>query len=71
MEVQEVEVIVDDDGNVTIEVHGVKGMACVEITEDLVEALAGEIESQELTSEAYATVQEDVQDHQRLQDGSE
>jgi hypothetical protein len=71
MELQEVEVLIEKDGRVRIEVHGVKGMSCLEITKDLLDALGGEIESQELTSEAYETVQEEVQDQQRLQDGSE
>jgi DNA-binding protein YbaB len=71
MELQEVEVLIEKDGRVRIEVHGVKGMSCLEITKDLLDALGGEIESQELTSEAHATVQEDVQDQQRLQDGLE
>ena len=53
MELQEVEVIIDRNGEVRIEVQGVKGRACLELTEDLVEALGGKVAEQELTAEAY------------------
>lgn len=69
MEVQEIEVFIDRDGQVRIEVHGVKGMACLDLTRGLEEALGGEVEERELTSEAYATVQEQVQEQQRLRGG--
>jgi hypothetical protein len=69
MELQEIEVLIDEDGRVHIEVRGVKGMGCLDLTQDLEEALGGEIESREMTPEAYETVQEQVQDRQRLQDG--
>lgn len=69
MELQEIEVFIDKDGKVRIEVRGVKGMSCLDFTKDLEEALGGEVEEREMTPEAYETVQEKVQDHQRLQDG--
>jgi hypothetical protein len=69
MELQEIEVFIDEDGRVRIEVRGIKGMGCLDLTRDLEEALGGEIESREMTPEAYETVQEQVQDWQRLQDG--
>jgi hypothetical protein len=69
MELQEIEVFIDENGRVRIEVRGVKGMGCLDLTRDLEEALGGEIESREMTPEAYETVQEQVQDWQRLQDG--
>ena len=69
MELQEIEVVIDKDGKVRIEVRGVKGMSCLDLTKDLEEALGGEVEEREMTPEAYETVQEQVQDHQRLQDG--
>lgn len=69
MEVQEIEVFIDKDGQVRIEVHGVKGMACLDLTRDLEEALGGEVEERELTSEAYATVQEQVKERQQLREG--
>ena len=69
MELQEIEVFIDEDGKVRIEVRGVKGMSCLDLTKDLEEALGGEVEEREMTPEAYETVQEQVQDHQRLRDG--
>lgn len=69
MGLEEIEVFIDKDGQVRIEVRGVKGMSCLDLTKDLEEALGGEVEEREMTSEAYATVQEQVQDYQRLQDG--
>ena len=69
MELQEIEVVIDKDGKVRIEVRGVKGMSCLDLTKDLEEALGGEVEEREMMPEAYETVQEQVQDHQRLQDG--
>ncbi len=69
MPVEEVEVFVDESGRVQIEVHGVKGMGCLDLTKDLEEALGGEVESREMTAEAYATVQEDVEDRQKLYGG--
>jgi hypothetical protein len=69
MEIQEVEVIIDKDGEVKIEVHGVKGTSCLDITADLEAALGGEIESREMKPDAYATVQEQTRDHERLQNG--
>ena len=68
MELQEVQVIIDKNGDVHIEVHGVKGMSCVDLTKDLEEALGGEVESRELTMDAYETVQEDLPNCQHLQE---
>jgi hypothetical protein len=71
MAIEEVEVVIDAHGRVQIEVHGVKGMQCLDLTKDLEQALGGEIESREMTAEAYATVQEkvEVQDREQLGDG--
>jgi hypothetical protein len=43
-------------------VRGVAGMECLTQTEDLVELLGGEIESRELTDEAFVEVEQDAQD---------
>jgi hypothetical protein len=69
MELQEIEVFIDKNGQVRIEVHGVKGMSCLDLTEDLEAALGGEVESREMTHEAYETVQEQIQDRRQLRDG--
>jgi hypothetical protein len=52
MELHEVEVVIDANGEVQIEVRGVKGHACLDLTDDLVAALGGEVREQELTAEA-------------------
>ena len=52
MELQEIEVFIDKDGKVRIEVRGVKGSACLDLTKALEEALGGEVENRELTPEA-------------------
>ena len=69
MELQEIEVYIDKDGQVRIEVRGVQGMSCLDLTADLEAALGGEVESREMTPEAYETVQDQVQDRRRLRDG--
>ncbi len=69
MGLEEIEVFIDKDGKVRIEVRGVKGMSCLDLTKDLEEALGGEVEDREMTPEAYETVQEQTQDYQKLQDG--
>jgi hypothetical protein len=69
MELQEIEVFIEKDGRVRIEVRGVKGMSCLDLTKGLEEALGGQVESREMTPEAYETVQEQVQEQQRLREG--
>ena len=69
MGLEEIEVFIDKDGKVRIEVRGLKGMSCLDLTKDLEEALGGKVEEREMTPDAYETVQEQVQDHQRLQNG--
>jgi hypothetical protein len=48
-----VEITIGPDGKVEMQVSGVAGMDCVSETEDLVRLVGGEVESQELTGEAY------------------
>jgi hypothetical protein len=70
MEIQEIEVFIDKDGQVRLEVRGVKGTSCLDLTTDLEAALGGEVESREMTPEAYETAQDQVQDQRRLRDGA-
>ena len=58
MELQEIEVFVERDGQVRVEVRGVKGMSCLDLTRGLEDALGGQVEAREMTPEAYETVQE-------------
>ena len=64
VEFEEVEVFIDKDGRIQLHVKGVKGMSCLDTTKSLEEALGGEVESKEMTSDAYETVQEIVQNRQ-------
>ena len=69
MELQEIEVFIEKDGRVRIEVRGVKGEACLDLTRALEVALGGEIEAREMTPEATEKHQEQVQRGQRLRNG--
>lgn len=68
MELQEVDVFIDKNGEVRIEVRGVKGQSCLDITKDLEDALGGQIQHREMTPEAQEVAQSQ-QDRQRLQGG--
>jgi hypothetical protein len=57
-----VEVSIGPDGTVAMSVRGVAGMECLTQTEDLVQLLGGDIESRELTDEAYLDVEQDAED---------
>jgi hypothetical protein len=59
---EEIEVSISPDGVVAMSVRGVGGMECLTRTEDLVHLLGGDIESRELTDEAYVDTEQDVQD---------
>ena len=65
MEFQEIEVLIDQDGKVYIQVRGVKGTACLDITRELEEALGGQIELREMTPEALEKITEQVERLQR------
>lgn len=60
MEVQEIEVVIDPDGTTRIEVRGVNGPACLDVTADLESALGGEVVTREMTAEAQATVGDEI-----------
>lgn len=57
-----IEVSIAADGTVAMSVRGVAGMECLTRTEDLVQLLGGDIESRELTDEAYLDAEEEAQD---------
>ncbi|XRQ12093.1 DUF2997 domain-containing protein [Actinomadura welshii] len=63
-----VEVVIKKDGSVEIHVTGIDGTACLTTTEELVELLGGQIESQELTAEAYNQAYGSVDESQEQQD---
>ncbi len=65
MELQEVEVFIEKDGRVRVEVRGVKGMSCLEVTQALEAALGGQVQDRQLTPEAYDAAQEQHQGQQQ------
>ena len=67
MEIQEIEVFIDAEGQVEVKVHGVKGTSCLDVTRPLEAALGGAVELREMTHEAEETVSDEVQDRQRQQ----
>ncbi len=68
MELQEVDVFIEKNGEVRIEVRGVKGNSCLRVTAALEEVLGGQVLSREMTPEAQEAVPESVQDQQRQYD---
>lgn len=52
MELQEIEVTIGKDGQIQIQVRGVKGTKCLELTKELEEALGGEILARIMSPEA-------------------
>lgn len=52
MEMQEIEVTIGKDGQVQLQVRGVQGLKCLEITKELEEALGGEILARIMNPEA-------------------
>ncbi len=67
MELQEIEVTIGKDGQVQIQVRGVNGLKCLEITKDLEAALGGEILARIMTPEALEQEnQADVDPDQHL-----
>jgi hypothetical protein len=51
MEVQQIEVTIDENGQVQIHVTGIQGDACLEITRPLEQALGGQL-TRQMTPEA-------------------
>ena len=62
MELQEIDVFIEKDGQVRVEVRGVKGTSCLDITAALEQALGGQIAEREMTAESFETAQEWLQD---------
>ena len=58
MEMQEITVVIDKDGQVRVEVRGVKGGSCLDVTKGLEEALGGQVEDRQMTPEAQEVGEE-------------
>jgi len=61
-EIQEIDVYVKPDGSVKIEVRGVKGQKCLDLTKDIEQLLGGRITERVHTDEFNAAEQEQTQD---------
>jgi hypothetical protein len=66
MEIQEIDVLIEKDGRVSVSVRGVMGPKCLALTQDLEKTLGGEVLSRVMTSEAAAISEEEVPQRQRL-----
>ena len=55
MNIEEIEVVITNDGKVEIHVRGVKGQSCLELTAPLEEVLGGVVEVREMTAESMDT----------------
>ena len=64
MELQEIDVFIEKDGQVKIEVRGVKGTSCLNLTKDLEAVLGSQTVAREMTPEADEVGQEQVQQQQ-------
>ena len=58
MEMQEITVVIEKDGQVRVEVRGVKGTSCLDVTRGLEEALGGKVEDRQMTPEAQEVGEE-------------
>ncbi|HPA32633.1 MAG TPA: DUF2997 domain-containing protein [Anaerolineaceae bacterium] len=63
MDIQEIEITINKQGQVEVHVRGVKGKTCLELTRALEEALGGEVILREMTPEADETTDNPL-DHQ-------
>jgi hypothetical protein len=62
MELQEIDIFIEKDGQVRLEVRGVKGTSCLDLTKALELALGGEVSSRDMKPEAYeVNEQSDIQ----------
>jgi hypothetical protein len=55
---QEITVVIDKNGQVSVEVRGVKGTSCLDVTKGLEEALGGQVEDRQMTPEAQEVGEE-------------
>lgn len=69
MELQEVDVYIEPDGQVRVEVRGVRGRACLALTAGLEAALGAEVVSREMTAEADVGIEAGTVERDSLQRG--
>lgn len=69
LDLHEIEVFIDKNGEVVIQVRGVKGKQCLDLTAPLEELLGNQVKERELTYEAYEeTGQSEEQLQQKLRE---
>jgi hypothetical protein len=61
VDIETVKVVINADGQVMIEVDGAHGPVCLQVTDDIVKMLGGDVLSQQLTAEYY--VEQAVSEH--------
>jgi hypothetical protein len=66
MELQEIEVVIGKDGQVQVQVRGVKGTRCLDLTKELEEALGGEILARIMSPEALDSEEPGIDTDQEL-----
>jgi hypothetical protein len=59
LDVQEIHVFIEKNGEVRLEVRGVKGESCLDLTQALEAALGGDVIAREMTAEAAEQVREE------------
>jgi hypothetical protein len=69
VEIQEVDVFIAPDGQVRLEVRGVKGKKCLALTEDIEKLLGGVVASREMTPEYDEEDQATVETSSELKSG--
>ncbi|MBM3838676.1 MAG: DUF2997 domain-containing protein [Verrucomicrobia bacterium] len=65
MELEEIDVFIEKDGQVRIEVRGVKGAHCLTVTKELEQALGGQVVQREMTPEAGEPARQSEDQQQR------
>jgi hypothetical protein len=63
MEIHEIEVIIEKNGQLRVQVRGVKGKACLALTRELEAALGGQVLSRQMTAEASETCTQQTEQH--------
>jgi hypothetical protein len=67
MQIEEIEILIGQNGQVELFVRGVKGPACLEITKPLEDSLGGKLLTREMKPEALDLGQPDLDQPQDLQ----
>jgi hypothetical protein len=53
MDVQEIQVVIDENGKVSVSLQGVKGNGCLSITKELEHLLGDEVVDRKMSHESY------------------